>query len=204
MSDTGDKIDKGDTGARPVVRGIEDAEAAARAGLPPVHLWHPPFLGQIDMRIRRDGVWEYQGSPIERDAMVRLFSTILRREPDGSYVLVTPVEMVGITVEDAPFVAVAVDVDGVAAEQTLTFRTNVGDTVVADADNPLRLVIDPATGEPRPYVHVRAGLEALLSRPVYYELAELATDHEIAGVTHVGVWSGGTFFPFASSEDLSP
>ena len=200
MSESGDKTD-----GAPVLRGLEEAEKASRTrSLPPVHLWNPPFQGEIDMRIRRDGVWEYLGTPINRPAMVRLFSTILRREPDGRYVLVTPVEMVGITVEDAPFIAVELAVRGEGPSQDLVFRTNVDDIVTAGEGHAIRLVYDPKTGDPRPYLHVRAGLEALIARPVYYELAELASEHDMGGVPHVGVWSGGVFFPFVSAEDLSP
>ena len=148
------------------------AAAAQKAqtgkGLPPVHLWNPPHCGNIDMRIARDGTWFYQGTPIGRPALVKLFSTILRHDDDG-YVLVTPVEKVGITVDDAPFVAVDFQRQG----DDLIFETNVGDRVTADAAHPIRVTRDPATGEPSPYVLVRDRLEALIDRKSFYRLVDL-------------------------------
>jgi hypothetical protein len=155
-------------------------------GLPPVHLWNPSHCGEIDIRIRRDGVWIHEGTPIGREALVRLFSTVLRLDPDG-YHLVTPAEKLKILVEDAPFVAVRVDRVG----ETLRFQTNVDDEVEAGPDHPIRVASDPATGEPAPYVHVRRGLEARLSRPVFYELVELA---EVRG-GEMGVSSNGAWYP---------
>jgi hypothetical protein len=171
-----------------LLRGLAELQADFAKGrsLPPVDKWNPPYCGAIPMRIARDGTWHYMGTPIGRAAMVRLFSTILRREPDGSHVLVTPVERVGIDVEDAPFIAVSVE----AKDGALHFLTNVGDAVTADADHPIRVVEDPATGEPSPYVLVRGRLEARLARAVFYELAELAEERD--GV--MGVWSAGAFF----------
>ncbi|MBO2926202.1 DUF1285 domain-containing protein [Metapseudomonas otitidis] len=163
-------------------------------GLPPVHLWNPDFCGDIDMRIARDGAWYYLGSPIGRKPMVRLFSSIIRRDGDD-YFLVTPVEKVGITVEDAPFVAVSVEVSGEGERQVLRFVTHVEDEVEAGAEHPIRVVIDPVTQEPSPYVHVRANLEALIHRNVFYQLVELAVVREIDGRRWLGVWSGGEFFP---------
>ncbi|OEC46009.1 proteophosphoglycan precursor [Pseudomonas sp. 1D4] len=163
-------------------------------GLPPVHLWNPDFCGDIDMRIARDGTWYYLGSPIGRKPMVRLFSSIIRRDGDD-YFLVTPVEKVGITVEDAPFVAVSVEVGGEGERQVLRFVTHVEDEVEAGAEHPIRVVIDPLTQEPSPYVHVRANLEALIHRNVFYQLVELAVVREIDGRRWLGVWSGGEFFP---------
>ncbi|NWH07749.1 MAG: DUF1285 domain-containing protein [Alphaproteobacteria bacterium] len=161
-----------------LLRGLAEAqaEAANGRGLPPVERWNPPFCGTIDMRITRDGTWTYLGTPIRRPALVRLFSTILRREEDGSYVLVTPVERVGITVEDAPFLAVRAErlLDGKGPR--ITFLTNVGDMVIADKAHPIRVVTDARTGEPRPYVHVRKGLEALIARPVFYDLVAWGTE----------------------------
>jgi hypothetical protein len=139
------------------------------------------------MRIARDGTWFHQGSPIGRPAMVRLFSTILRREPDGGFVLVTPAEKLDILVEDAPFVAVELKSEGEGRERSLAFRLNTGDLVVAGSAHPLRF----DTG-PHPYVEVRKGLDALVVRPVYYELAEIALAE---GAAPPGVWSGGVFFP---------
>ncbi|MDV3442545.1 DUF1285 domain-containing protein [Metapseudomonas otitidis] len=163
-------------------------------GLPPVHLWNPDFCGDIDMRIARDGTWYYLGSPIGRKPMVRLFSSIIRRDGDD-YFLVTPVEKVGITVEDAPFVAVSVEVSGEGERQVLRFVTHVEDEVEAGAEHPIRVVTDPVTQEPSPYVHVRANLEALIHRNVFYQLVELAVVREIDGRRWLGVWSGGEFFP---------
>jgi len=170
----------------------EVAKAAKQApgrGLPPVHLWNPAHSGEIDIVIARDGSWIHEGRKIEREALVRLFSTILRKDPDGVW-LVTPVEKLKIAVEDAPFVAVRVDRDGGA----LRFTTNVGDTVEAGPDNPIRVETGP-DGEPRPYVHVRRGLEALIARPVFYELAEMA---EARGDV-LGLTSGGQWFPLGAA-----
>ncbi|MEL7256242.1 MAG: DUF1285 domain-containing protein [Pseudomonadota bacterium] len=175
----------------------EAARAAASKGLPPVHLWNPPFCGDLDMRIARDGTWFYLGSPITRPGLVRLFSTILRRE-DGKYFLVTPVEKVGITVDDAPFVAVDFEVAGADEGQVLVFETNVGDKVLAGADTPIRCEIEPVTGEPSPYVHVRAGLEALIDRKSFYRLVEIGAHHNGA----FGLWSDGSFFPIAASDEV--
>lgn len=176
--------------------GLDGVIAAAKAqapgrGLPPVHLWHPAHCGEIDIVIRKDGLWFHEGTPIGREALVRLFSTVLRKDPDGFH-LVTPVEKMKITVEDAPFIAVRVDrlEDG-----TLRFLTNVGDEVDAGPDNGLRVEMDPVTGEPRPYLHVRRGLEALISRPVFYELVELAHERETPEGPRLGVSSGGAWFP---------
>ena len=173
------------------------AQAAQQPGLPPVHLWNPPFCGDIDMRIARDGKWYYEGGEIRRDGLVRLFSTILRKEGDR-YFLVTPVEKVGITVEDAPFVAVDVDVTGAGPGQALTFHTNVGDNVLAGKDNPIRVERDPDTDEPSPYVMVRAGLEALIDRKTFYRLVEIGEHHE----GWFGLWSQGVFFDMIPSDEM--
>jgi hypothetical protein len=175
-----------------MMRGLAELQADLARGktLPPVERWNPPHCGPIPMRIARDGTWHYMGTPVGRAAMVRLFSTILRREEDGEYVLVTPVERVGIEVEDAPFAAVSVCVDGMGEDQILTFLTSVGDSATADADHPIRVVEDTETGEPSPYVRIRGRLDALISRAVFYELAELAVERN--GV--MGVWSSGEFF----------
>lgn len=170
--------------------------ASKDKGLPPVHLWNPDCCGDIDMRIARDGTWYYLGTPIGRKPMVRLFSTIIRRDGDD-YFLVTPVEKCGITVDDAPFVAVTLVVEGEGEEQVLRFTTNVDDEVVADAAHPIRVDLDPQTQEPSPYVLVRVNLEALIHRNVFYQLVELAVPREIDGVDWLGVWSSGEFFPIA-------
>ena len=167
----------------------EIARLAAERKLPPVEQWNPSHCGDSAMRIARDGTWFHEGSPIGRPAMVRLFSSILRREPDGSYALVTPVEKLGIEVEDAPFVAVELKSEGSGRGRTLAFRLNTGDVVIAGPEHRLRLEARP--DGPNPYLEVRTGLEARLARPVYYELAELALAE---GAQPPGVWSGGAFF----------
>ena len=184
------------------LRGLAQAQAegAARRALPPVERWNPAYCGEIDMRIARDGTWFYLGTPIGRPALVRLFSTILRREADGRYVLVTPVERVGLVVEDVPFIAVRVDVEGKGHDQKLKFLTNVGDETVASAEHPLRVMHRGAEAEPQPYVHVRGGLEARLARPVFYELVELAEERIDDGRRELGVWSCGQYFSLGSPD----
>ncbi|KFJ93171.1 hypothetical protein PSOLE_46540 [Pseudomonas oleovorans subsp. oleovorans] len=167
-------------------------------GLPPVHLWNPDFCGDIDMRIARDGTWYYLGTPIGRKPMVRLFSTIIRRDGDD-YFLITPVEKVGIKVDDAPFVAVTLQVEGEGEAQVLRFITNVEDEVVAGAEHPIRVEIDPVTLEPSPYILVRRNLEALIHRNVFYQLVELAVEREVDGKPWLGVWSAGQFYPIGPS-----
>ncbi|WP_233356115.1 DUF1285 domain-containing protein [Henriciella aquimarina] len=162
--------------------------------LPPVEQWSPERSVDIDMEIRADGSWWHEGGRINREKLVKLFSTILRKDADGSVWLVTPYEKVVVHVEDAPFMAIRVDRAGEAgADQTLAFKTNVGDVVLAGPDNPIRVETDPETLEPSPYVLVRGRLEARLSRPVFYELAEMAEPHPDDENT-LGVWSKGTFF----------
>jgi hypothetical protein len=186
------------------------AQAKAMKSLPPVEAWNPPYCGEIDMAIRRDGSWTYIGTPIARPALVRLFSTILRREEDGRYVLVTPAERVGIRVEDAPFLAVLMSVEGEGKCQTMRFTTNVADEVMAGPEHGLRFIVDAGTGGVAPYVHVRGRLEARINRPVYYDLVALGCDEpplpasgERVGVRGLfGVWSGGVFFPMIESEAL--
>ena len=168
------------------------ARAASKKGPPPVHLWNPPFCGDLDMRIARDGTWFYLGTPIGRAPLVKLFSSILKREGDR-YFLVTPVEKVGITVDDAPFLAVDFTATGSGETQILTFETQVGDLAPAGPANPVRITHAPGTGEPAPYVHIRAGLEALIDRKSFYRLVDLATVRP--GTDQLGVWSGGVFFP---------
>ncbi|PRX37119.1 hypothetical protein SAMN05216257_101137 [Meinhardsimonia xiamenensis] len=178
------------------------ARAAGKgAGPAPVHLWNPPFCGDLDIRIARDGTWFYLGTPIGRPELVRLFSNILKREGDR-YFLVTPVEKVGITVDDAPFVAVDFEVEGEGREQRLTFITNVGDRVTADAEHPIRVQRDAQTGEPAPYVLVRANLEALIDRKSFYRLVEIGTVEEHGGEAWFGLWSGGVFFPIIPAAEL--
>jgi hypothetical protein len=177
----------------PDLAGLSLAEIARLAEakqLAPVASWIPDHCGVSAMRIARDGAWFHEGSPIGRPAMVRLFSTILRREPDGGYVLVTPVEKLDIAVEDAPFLAVETKSEGEGRDRSLAFRLNTGDLIVAGPDHRLRFA-DSAQG-PHPYLHVRDGLEALVARSVYYELVELALAE---GATPPGLWSGCIFFP---------
>lgn len=185
------------------IRGLDQVESGKKKGLPPVHLWNPPFCGDLDMRIARDGTWFYLGTPIKRERLVRLFSTVIRLDDDEKYYLVTPVEKIGITVDDAPFVAVDIEVAGEGDEQVITFRTNVGDDARVDEERPLRMAFDPETKEPAPYVMVRAGLEALINRAVYYKLVDLAVEETIDGEEMFGVWSAGLFFAFTKVSELS-
>lgn len=174
---------------RPDLFALEAKKASGQQSLPPVHLWNPGFCGDIDMHIKRDGSWDYMGSAISRAPMIKLFSSILRRDDDGKYYLVTPVEKVGIRVDDAPFVAVELRIEGEGRDQVLYFRTNVDDVVILDKNHPLRVAF-AANGEPSPYILVRDRLEALVTRSVYYELAEMV--EEIDG--QYGLWSSGYFF----------
>ena len=176
-------------------------DAAPRRGPAPVHLWNPPFCGDLDMRIARDGTWFYLGSPIGRMPLVKLFSSILKREGERFY-LVTPVEKVGITVDDAPFVAVDFTAEGEGRDQRLTFVTHVEDSVEAGPEHPIRVERDPGTGEPAPYVMVRRGLEALIDRKSFYRLVELCETHAVGGTEQFGLWSGGAFFPVIPAEEL--
>jgi hypothetical protein len=175
------------------------AQSAKSHGLPPVHLWNPPFCGDIDMRIAADGTWFYQKTPIGRPALVRLFASILRKDPDR-YVLVTPVERVGISVDDAAFVAVEM-----AAERGITplirLRTNVEDWVAVDAEHPMRFAAGPSGGL-KPYVRVRGDLWALVKRAVFYDLVDCGVVKEVAGQAIFGIASGGVFFPIAPAEEI--
>ncbi len=167
-------------------------------GLPPVHLWEPDYCGDIGMKIAANGQWFYAGSPIGRAALVRLFSTILRHDEDGEHYLVTPAEKIRIEVEDAPFIATLLHVEGQGKTQILRFETNVGDFTAAGAAHALRFMVDEHTAEPRPYIHVRARLEALISRSVFYQLVDYAVHYE----GNFGLWSGGVFFPIMPSTAL--
>ncbi|PKP94199.1 MAG: DUF1285 domain-containing protein [Alphaproteobacteria bacterium HGW-Alphaproteobacteria-16] len=170
----------------------EIARLVEEQKLPPVASWNPEHCGHSDMRIARDGTWYHQGSPIGRPAMVRLFSTILRREPDGRHVLVTPVEKLDIDVEDAPFVAVEMKVEGSGANADIAFRLNTGDLVTAGPDHAIRF--EQTSDGPHPYLHVRGGMDALIVRSVYYDLVAQALDN---GSDPPGIWSRGSFFPIA-------
>lgn len=179
---------------------LADIARYADAGtLPPVDQWHPTHCGDSEMRIAADGTWFHQGSRIGRAAMVRLFSTVLRREPDGGHVLVTPVEKLDIAVDDAPFTAVELRAEGTGKQRRLAFRLNTGDILVAGPEHPLRF--EPLSDGPHPYLHVRGtignGLEALIVRPVYYELAELAIAE---GGDPPELWSDGACFPLAHAS----
>ena len=181
-----------------VLAGMDQVKGAKR---PPVHLWHPPYCGEIDMRIAADGVWYYLGGPITRQAMVKLFASILRRDPER-YVLVTPVEMVGITVEDAPFIATSMLVEGDGENQNLTFTTNVGDDATVSLDHPMRFERQPNGGY-KPYVMVRDNLWAMLTRTLYGDVVALCVSRDETGAESFGVWSGGSFFKMANASELS-
>ncbi|HTG39667.1 DUF1285 domain-containing protein [Sphingomonas sp.] len=174
------------------------ARLAEQNKLPPVDKWNPDHCGDSEMRIARDGTWFHQGSAIGRQEMVRLFSTILRREPDGGYVLVTPVEKLDIEVEDAPFTAVEMKVEGAGDAARIAFRLNTGDLITAGSSHPLRFAA--SDDGPRPYLLVRGGLEALVARAVYYELADLALSN---GSAPAGLWSDGAFFPIAGDDAVA-
>lgn len=174
-------------------------EGAGDKSLPPLEKWNPDFCGEIDLVIKRDGTWFHEGTPIGRARLVRLFSTVLRREGDD-YFLVTPVEKMAIKVEDVPFIAVLMRQEG--ATQKLSFTTNVGDEVVAGSEHPIEFRKDRETGEGAPYIEVRAGLEARIARAVFYDLVELGETSEINGEDVFGVWSDGVFFPFGPASEV--
>ncbi len=157
--------------------------------------------GDIDMRIGRDGTWFYRGSPIGRQPLVRLFSTILKRDEAGAFWLETPVEKVLVRVDDAPFIAVEMTVQGSGPEQLLAFRTNVDDEISAGPDHPISAHGRPESGEIAPYILVRNGLEALIARAVYYDLAALGVEGEVGSRRRFGVWSGGLFFPLEGEDE---
>lgn len=190
-------------------KGLEALIAGAAGqgkGLPPVERWNPPFCGDIDMELRADGTWFYLGTPIGRPALVRLFSTVLRKDEDGRTYLVTPVEKVGIRVVDAAFTAVELHRDGEGEQQALTFRTNVGDVVECGPDHPLRFADEPETGGLKPYLHVRGRLEALATRAVMHELANIGEVIDRDGIPTFVLRSRGAVFPVmpaAVLEDLS-
>jgi hypothetical protein len=185
---------------KPSAEGLAAAAGRAAAkGPPPVHLWNPPFCGDLDIRIRRDGSWWYLGTPIGRPALVRLFASILKREGDRFF-LVTPVEKVGITVEDAPFLAVDVTAEGAGRDQVLRFETSLGESVAAGPEAPLRVAA--AADGPAPYVMIRRGLEARIDRKSFYRLAELGVVEGAGAAARFGVWSGGAFFPLIDAAEL--
>jgi hypothetical protein len=186
-----DKSDADQSGFEALLRAATGSgEAVAR----PVEDWNPPYCGDIGLKIRRDGTWTYQESPIGRIALVKLFASILRKDEDGRTYLVTPVEKIGIDVEDAPFLAVEMAVRGEGRDQQLTFRTNVDDVVTVDGDHPLRFEPEETDGGLKPYVLVRGRLEALCTRSVYAELVALAEPRAGDASDAVGVWSGGEWW----------
>ena len=184
------------------LEGIAGAvKSEGRKGPPPVHLWNPPFCGDLDMRIAADGTWFYQKTPIGRPALVRLFASVLKREGD-KYFLVTPVEKVGITVDDAPFLAVEMTVEQGAAGQVLRFRTNVDEWVACGPEHALRFEPEAETGGLKPYLHVRRDLWALVTRALFYDLVELGEERMVDGRRMLGVVSEGTFFAMAPADTL--
>jgi len=179
------------------LQGLAEVRKAG-PGLPPVHLWNPPFCGDIDMRIAGDGTWFYMNSPIGRKPLVKLFASVLRHDADGKFYLVTPVEKCGIRVDDAPFLAVRMTIAGRGRDQTIAFETNTDDEVTAGPAHPMRFAIEAGTGGLKPYVHVRANLEALVARALYYDLVAAGAVEE----GWFGVWSGGQFFPMEKASQI--
>jgi uncharacterized protein len=177
------------------------AKQAGSKGPPPVHLWNPPFCGDLDMRIASDGTWFYLKTPIGRHALVKLFSSVLKREGE-KYFLVTPVEKVGITVDDAPFTAVEMKVLGEGGTRTLSFRTNADDWVACGPGHALRFTPEEETGGLKPYLHVRRELWALVTRALFYDLVELGEEREVDGRRMFGVASGGEFYAMAPADEL--
>jgi len=177
------------------------ARDASRKGPPPVHLWNPPFCGDLDMRIASDGTWFYLKTPIGRPALVKLFASVLKRE-DNKYFLVTPVEKCGIVVEDAPFLAVELKAEKTAQGQVLHFRTNVDDWVACGRDHALRFEPEPETGGLKPYLHVRRNLWAKVTRALFYDLVDLGEERMIGGARLFGIASGGEFFAMAPAANL--
>ncbi|MDZ7907460.1 MAG: DUF1285 domain-containing protein [Gemmobacter sp.] len=181
---------------------MDQVKSASKKGPPPVHLWNPAYCGEMDMRIARDGTWFHEGTPIGRAPLVKLFAGILKLE-EGRYYLVTPVEKLGIQVEDAPFVAVDFSVSGEGDSQEITFTTNVGDEAVAGAEHPIRVTRDAETGEPSPYVMIRRGLEARIDRKSFYRLVDMGETAPHEGADWFGVRSGGLFFPMIPAAELA-
>jgi len=183
------------------LQGLEASLRRAK-GPPPVHLWNPPYCGDIGMRIAGDGTWFYAGSPIGRKPLVKLFASVLRKDDDGRTYLVTPAEKVLVTVEDAPFMAVEMEASGAGRERALRLRTNVDDWLACGPEHPLRFGRDPRTGGPKPYVLVRGRLEALFTRALYYDLVAMAGVETVHGTEQFGIWSGGAFFAMAPATAL--
>jgi uncharacterized protein len=183
------------------MRYAAELDGAGGKSLPPVDKWHPEFCGDIDIVIKRDGSWIHEGTPIGRARLVRLFSTVLRRDGED-YFLVTPVEKMRITVEDVPFIAVLMRVEGEGETQRLIFQSNVGDEAVAGPEHKLVFRQNGASGEGAPYIDMRAGLEARIARAVFYDLVALGEIHHIDGVDKFGVWSQGVFFLFGDADEV--
>ena len=202
---TQDSATDGTRGGAAPQRGLDSLAGAAKQagskGPPPVHLWNPPFCGDLDMRIASDGTWFYLKTPIGRHALVKLFASVLKREGD-KYFLVTPVEKCGIVVDDAPFLAVELKVEQGERGQVLSFRTNVDDWVTCGADHALRFEPEELTGGLKPYLHVRRDLWAKVTRALFYDLVELGEEREVDGVAMFGVASSGEFFAMAPAESL--
>ena len=194
------RANEGQTGALDGIASHARKEGGKK-GPPPVHLWNPPFCGDLDMRIATDGTWYYLNTPIGRPALVKLFASVLKREGD-KYFLVTPVEKCGIVVDDAPFLAVEMRVEGSGAARVLHFRTNVDDWVACGAGHTLRFEPEPGTGGLKPYLHVRRELWAKVTRALFYDLVELGEEREIAGELMFGVQSGGEFFAMAPADQV--
>src|SRR5262245_37875591 len=190
----------------PRIHGLEALlKAQAGKGRPPVEAWNPPYCGDIGLGIRADGVWEYRGSPIGRAALVKLFASVLRKDADGRHYLVTPAEKVDVAVADAPFLAVEMEVRAGGRAQELIFRTNVDDIVTVDADHPLRFAVDQGSGTFKPYLGVRGRLEALVTRALSLDLAELALAEAEQEPRRAGVWSKGVFFALpATGHEPAP
>jgi hypothetical protein len=176
-------------------------KARGRKGPPPVHLWNPPYCGDLDIRIAADGSWYYLKTPIGRPALVRLFASVLKREGD-KYFLVTPVEKIGITVDDAPFLAVEMAAEVGAEGRVLNFRTNVDEWVPCGPEHALRFEPEPGTGGLKPYLHVRRDLWALVTRALFYDLVELGEERVVDGQRMLGITSGGAFFAMAPADTL--
>ncbi len=183
------------------LRGLKEVQKQGR-GMPPVHLWNPPFCGDIQMRIAADGTWYYMGSPIGRKPLVKLFSSILRHDEDGKYYLVTPVEKCGIEVEDAPLFAIRMTVSGERVSKIIGFVTTTDDEVTVDEQHPLRFGREAGTGGLKPYVLVRDRLEALVHRPIFYDLVAQGVVEHSKGEEWFGVWSSGRFWPMQRASEI--
>ena len=184
-----------------LMRYAAELEQSTARGLPPVEKWNPDYCGELDLTIKRDGLWIHEGTPIGRARLVRLFSTILRKDEDDYY-LVTPVEKLKITVEDAPFTAVLMRRVSESETPRLIFTTNVGDEIIAGPDHAIEMRLNDETGEEAPYIHVRRGLDALIVRAVFYDLVAFGQTHAVNGTNMFGVWSSDAFFPFGRAADI--